>query len=58
MTADPEQPGAHPLILALVDYDRLVAPAPNWPGGRRRCGPAIAGPTRTHGGAEHRTSPR
>ena len=31
ITADPEQPGAHPLILALVDYDRLVAPAPSWP---------------------------
>ena len=30
MTADPEQPGAHPLVLALVDVDRLVAPAANW----------------------------
>ena len=30
MAADADQPGAHPLILALVDYDRLVAPTPNW----------------------------
>jgi len=30
VTADPEQPGAHPLVLALVDIDRLVAPAANW----------------------------